>query len=72
MLLEYYTRVGASGQGGLTHVPEGICGAVGGPSQRLQEVRNMFKVVSLNFEISFEFCSVFHNRSMFVIEYKRF
>lgn len=72
MLLEYYTTVRASGQGGLTDMPEGVCGAVGGPSQRLQEVRNLFKVVSLNFEISFEFCSLFHNRPMFVIEYKGF
>lgn len=30
MLLEYYTTVRASGQGGLTDMPEGVCGAVGG------------------------------------------
>lgn len=55
MLLEYCTTVRASGLGGLTDKPEVVCGAVAGLSQRLQEVRNLFKVVSLNFEISYAF-----------------
>lgn len=52
-------------------MPEGV--HVGrGLSQRLQGVRNLFKVLSSNFDISYESFSLFRNRPMFVIEYKIF
>lgn len=35
-------------------------------------MRNLFKVLGLNSEISYEFCSLFPNRSICIIEEKNF
>lgn len=64
-----YITVRAAGPGGLKGMLRCVYGVGGGVlSQRLQEVRNVFKVLGLKLEISYEFCNLFHNRSIFVIE----
>lgn len=34
--------------------------------------REIYSVFTLNFEISYEFCSLFHSRPMFVTDFKKF